>query len=221
MATEITLLTLNPHPLHNLYTCSLCVVLSYRMASRSWCKVILLLVVLAGLLHRAAGECVGQSQSCDECYDTLVDALLNMRNNKYHLRRVFYPIERSSPVFVVVTYQYNDSSVPNQYNDSSVPNQYNESSVPNQYNDSSVPNQYNDSSVPNQTWYWSAGIFYFLQPVEVFQFTSLFFGNPSWRTDEITLILPAECANAPEGFMTELTEQVRTTKKKSIDILTP
>ena len=217
------------------------------MASRPWCKVILLLVVLAGLLHRAAGECVGQSQSCDECYDTLVDALLNMRNNKYHLRRVFYPIERSSPVFVVVTYQYNDSSIPNQYNDSSVPsqyndssvpnqyngsvpnqynessvpNQYNDSSVPNQYNDSSVPNQYNDSSVPNQTWYWSAGIFYFLQPVEVFQFTSLFFGNPSWRTDEITLILPAECANAPEGFMTELTEQVRTTKKKSIDILTP
>ena len=171
------------------------------MGSSSWCKV--LLVVVAGLLHRAAGECIGQSESCDECYDTLVDALLNMCNNKYHLRRVFYPIERSSPVFVVVTYQYNDSSVPNQYNDSS------------------VPNQYNDSSVPNQTWYWSAGIFYFLQPVEVFQFTSLFFGNPSWRTDEITLILPAECANAPEGFMTELTEQVRTTKNKSIHILTP
>ena len=202
------------------------------MASRSWCKIILLLVVLAGLMHRAAAapKCRDQSQSCDECYDTLVDALLNMRNNKYNLRRVFYPLERSSPVFVTVTYQYddssvpnqyNDSSVPNQYNDSSVPNQYNDSSVPNQYNDSSVPNQYNDSSVPNQTWYWSAGIFYFLQPVEVFQFTSLFFGNPSWRTDEITLILPAECANAPEGFMTELTEQVRTTKNKSIDILTP
>ena len=156
-------------------------VLSYRMASRSWCKVILLLVVLAGLLHRsraaAAPECRDQSQSCDECYDTLVDSLVNMRNNKYNLRRVFYPLERSSPVFVTVTYQYNDSSV------------------------------------PNQTWYWGAGVFYFLQPLEVFQFTSLFFGNPAWRSGELTLTLPAECANAPEEFMTELTEQVRTTKK--------
>ena len=162
---------------------SLCVVLSYRMVSRSWCKVILLMVVLAGLLHRAAGECVDaaapecrdQSQSCDECYDTLADSLVNMRNNKYKLRRMFYPLERSSPVFVTVTYQFNDSSV------------------------------------PNQTWYWSAGVFYFLQPLEVFQFTSLFFGNPAWRSSELTLNLPAECANAPEEFMTELTEQVRTT----------
>ena len=159
-----------------IHACSLCVVLSYRMASRSWCKVILLLVVLAGLLHRAAAECRDQSQSCDECYDTLADSLVNMRNNKYHLRRVFYPLKRSSPVFVTVTYQYNDSSV------------------------------------PNQTWYWSAGLFYFFQPLEVFQFTSLFFGNPAWRSSEITLILPAECANSSEGFMTELTGQVRTTR---------
>ena len=159
-------------------------VLSYRMASRSWCKVILFLVVLGCLLHRAAAEsecvdaaapeCRDQSQSCDECYDTLADSLLNMNNNKYKLRRMFYPLERSSPVFVTVTYQYNDSSV------------------------------------RNRTWYWSAGVFYFLQPLEVFQFTSLFFGNPEWRSSEITLILPAECANASEEFMTELTQQVRT-----------
>ena len=146
------------------------------MASRSWCKVILLLVVLAGLLHSAAAECRDQSQSCDECYDTLADSLLNMRNNKYELRRMFYPLERASPVFVTVTYQYNDSSV------------------------------------PNQTWYWSAGVFYFLQPLEVFQFTSLFFGNADWRSSDLTLTLSAECASAPEGFMTSLTEQVRTTK---------
>ena len=143
------------------------------MGSSSWFKV-LLLVVLAGLLHRAAGECRDQSQSCDECYDTLADSLVNMHNNKYHLRRVFYPLERASPVFVTVTYQYNDSSV------------------------------------PNQTWYWGAGVFYFLQPLEVFQFTSLFFGNPEWQSGEITLLLPVECASAPEGFMTELTQQVRT-----------
>ena len=157
--------------------------LLYKMASRSWCKVILLFVVLAGLLHRAAAECRDQSQSCDECYDTLVDALVNMRNNKYNLRRVFYPLDRPCPVFVTVTYQYNDSSV------------------------------------PNQTWYWSAGAFYFLQPLEVFQFTSLFFGNPEWRSGELTLFLPAECANASEGFMTEVTEQVRTTKTRHYYVL--
>ena len=151
---------------------------NHRMASRSWCKVIVLLVVLAGLLHSAAAECHDQSQRCDECYDTLADSLVNMRNNKYNLRRVFYPLEIASPVFVTVTYQYNDSSA------------------------------------PNQTWYWSAGVFYFIQPLEVFQFTSLFFGNPAWRSSELTLTLPAECARAPEEFMTELTEQVRTTQEK-------
>ena len=150
------------------------------MASRSWCKVILLVVVLAGLLHKAAGECRDQSQSCDKCYNTLADALVNMHNNKYNLRRVFYPLKGSSPVFVTVTYQYNDSSV------------------------------------PNQTWYWGDGVFYFLQPLEVFQFTSLFFGNPALRSSEIALTLPAECANATDGFMTELTEQVRTTRNKTV-----
>ena len=158
------------------------------MASRSWCKVILFLVVLGCLLHRAAAEsecvdaaapeCRDQSQSCDECYDTLADSLLNMNNNKYKLRRMFYPLERSSPVFVTVTYQFNDSSV------------------------------------RNRTWYWSAGVFYFLQPLEVFQFTSLLFGNPSWRSGELTLTLPGECANASEEFMTELTEQVRIQVKR-------
>ena len=154
----------------------------------SWCKVNLLLVVLAGLLRGAAAECLDQSQRCDECYDTLANKLVNMCNNKFELRRAFYPLERSAPVFVTVIYQYtNDSCVPNQYT--------------------------NDSSVPNQTWYWGAGVFYYFQPLEVFQFTSLLFGNPSWRSSKLTLILPAECANAPERFMTELTEQVRTTYK--------
>ena len=133
--------------------------------------------MLAGLLHRAAAECDDLSQSCDECYNTLAKSLVNTCNNKYYLRRVFYPLQRASPVFVTMTYQYNDSSV------------------------------------PNQMWYWGAGVFYFLQPLEVFQFTSLFFGNPAWRSDNLTLTLPAECASAPEGFMTELTEQVRTTHK--------
>ena len=156
------------------------------MASRSWCKVIVLLVVLAGLLHSAAAECHDQSQRCDECYDTLSDSLVNMHNNKYKLRRMFYPLERSSPVFVTVTYQYNDSSV------------------------------------PNKTWYWSAGVFYFIQPLQVFQFTSLFFGNPSWRSSNLTLILPAQCASAPEEFMTELTEQVKAKKKeRHVHIITP
>ena len=170
-----------PHLCNIVKVCSSLV--NHRMASRSWCKIILLLVVLAGLLHRAAAECLDQSQSCDECYNTLAKSLVNTRNNKYELRRVFYPLRRASPVFVTVTYQYNDSSV------------------------------------PDQTWYWGAGVFYFFQPLEVFQFTSLFFGNPEWRSSELTLILPAQCAGAPEEFMTELTEQVRTPKKKYHDLV--
>ena len=98
---------------------------------------------------------------------------MNTSDNKYQLQKVFYPFSIASPVFVVVTYQYSDTRI------------------------------------PNQRWYWSTGVFYFFQPLQVFQFTSLFFGNPEFRTSELNITLPAECASAPEEFMTRLTEMVR------------
>lgn len=150
----------------------------YRMAS---CKVIVL-VVLMCLLHKAAADCSNQGQSCDQCFQKLANYLINTSDNKYNLRRAFFPLERASPVFMTVTYQYIDTNTSN-------------------------------ISIPSQTWYWSDGAFYFFQPLGEFQFTSLFFGNPELRSGELNINLPAECASAPEEFMTELTQLVSTTNR--------
>ena len=161
------------------------------MALRSWYNKVILVVVLACLPHRATGDCDTEGQSCNKCYQTLANYLVNTSDNKYHLRRVFYPLERAAPVFVTVTYQYIDSSTSN---------------ITTWHSGDNILN----TSIPNQTWYWSAGAFYFFQPLGIFQFTSLFFGNLELRSNELNVILPAECASAPEGFMTELTQMVRT-----------
>ena len=71
-----------------------------------------------------------------------------------------------------------------------------------------VTYQYNNMSNVNQTWYWSAGVFYFFQPKQVFQFTSLFFGTGDFLKGTVTLTLPAQCENAPEDFMEQLTQMV-------------
>ena len=73
-----------------------------------------------------------------------------------------------------------------------------------------VTYSYNHPNISDQIWFWSAGIFYFYQPLRVFQFTSLFFGNPNWRRNNVTLTLPAHCANAPDEFMELLTQMVST-----------
>ena len=142
------------------------------MVSRSWCIV---MVVLACFQYRVAADCKvagREGESCHQCYQTLESFLLNTSDNKYQLRRVFYPLEVAAPVFVTVTYHYIDTNT-------------------------------------TELWFWSTGIFYFLQPMEVFQFTSLFFGNPSWRSSKLNITLPLECVNASNEFMTELTQLVR------------
>ena len=145
---------------------------SNTMESRSWCMV---MVVLAFFQYRVTAGCKvagREGESCHQCYQTLESYLLNTSDNKYQLRRVFYPLEVADPVFVTVTYHYIDTNT-------------------------------------TKLWFWSTGIFYFLQPIEVFQFTSLFFGNPSWRSSELNITLPSECETASNEFMTELTQMVR------------
>ena len=64
-------------------------------------------------------------------------------------------------------------------------------------------------STLNATWYWSEAEFYFIQPLEVFQFSSLFFSNRPHRQGTVTLQLDGECQNASDEFMQILTERVR------------
>lgn len=154
---------------------AICLHHNYRMASGSWYKGILLSAVLSCVLHETMADCSAnesESGGCDQCYQTLASSLLNTKDNKYHLRKTFFPPDTISPDFVTVTYQFDNTSV------------------------------------PNQTWYWSAGVFYFYQPLRVFQFTSLLFGPPDIPRRNVTLSLPAECENAPEDFMQLLTQTV-------------
>ena len=140
-----------------------------------------------------AADCYEEGKSCDQCYQTLANYLVNTGDNKYYLRKVFYPLERAAPVFVTVTYHYIYTDINNTSN-------------------TTVWNFHtNITKISNTSiWYWSAGASFFLQPVQVFHFTSLLFGYPYERNSELNITLAAECATAPEEFMTELTQLVRT-----------
>lgn len=68
---------------------------------------------------------------------------------------------------------------------------------------------YDDTNITDQEWLWSAGAFYFFQPLRIYQFTSLFFGNPEFRSGIVILTLPANCSDAPAPLMETLTQRVR------------
>ena len=60
----------------------------------------------------------------------------------------------------------------------------------------------------NQTWFWSESQFYLIQPLEIFQYTSLFFSNLPRRQTEVTLSLSQECEGLGEELMEVLTQRV-------------
>ena len=72
-----------------------------------------------------------------------------------------------------------------------------------------VTYQYDDTNITNETWLWSSGAFYFFQPLWIYQFSSLLFGIPHFRSGNITLVLPADCANTQVQIMETLTQRVR------------
>ena len=59
-----------------------------------------------------------------------------------------------------------------------------------------------------QIWYWTESVFYLIQPLEVFQFTSLLFGNMPYRHKEIAILLDSSCSNASEEYFLLLTTHV-------------
>ena len=133
-----------------------------------------------------------EGQTCRDDYEKLASTLINTSDNKYQLSIAFFPTERAPPTFVKVIYLYDDINVTN---DTSIANETNIA---------------NETSITNETWFWSAGAFYFFQPLQVYQFTSLLFGNPAeFRSGTVTLKLPANCADAQTPIMETLTQRVR------------
>ena len=70
-----------------------------------------------------------------------------------------------------------------------------------------VDYNYNGSNVTN-IWFWSESEFYFIQPLEIFLYTSLFFANQPYRESSVTLELSADCLNVEKQHMKLLTQRV-------------
>ena len=51
------------------------------------------------------------------------------------------------------------------------------------------------------TYFWTLKSSFFIVPLEIFQFLSLFFGTPAYHSSSVSLTLPSECEEAnPEYF---------------------
>ena len=124
--------------------------------------------------------CDDEKDSCTSCFNKLAHELLGSNQNQFELQRVFFPPDESTPVFVVVHYHYSNGSL------------------------SEV-----DDKMEPQVWFWSASTYYVLfNPLDVHQYTSLFFGDPGFRSSEISLTLPGDCYNASDEMMMLLTQRV-------------
>ena len=66
---------------------------------------------------------------------------------------------------------------------------------------------YEESNMTN-VWFWSESEFYFIQPLEIFLYTSLFFANQPYRQSSLTLELSPDCLNAEDQYMEILTQRV-------------
>ena len=69
---------------------------------------------------------------------------------------------------------------------------------------------YQFGELENQSiWYWSESEIYLIQPLEVFQFTSLFYSNYYYRQANVDLDLSEECVETRDEYMEMLTQRVR------------
>ena len=82
-----------------------------------------------------------------------------------------------------------------------------------------VDYNYDGSNVTN-VWFWSESEFYFIQPLEIFLYTSLFFANQPYRKCSVTLELSADCMNAEERYLQILTQRVRKIVQYNIHVAT-
>ena len=76
-----------------------------------------------------------------------------------------------------------------------------------------VDYKYDDSN-NTDVWFWSESEFYFIQPLEIFLYTSLFFANQPYRQATITLELSSDCLNAEKLHMKVLTQRVSNSHQK-------
>ena len=73
--------------------------------------------------------------------------------------------------------------------------------------------QFNNESSTKETWFWAKTQTYLFHPLEIFQFISLFFGNPRelYETTVNLSLNGTECYGVNDNYMALLTQRVRMT----------
>lgn len=67
-----------------------------------------------------------------------------------------------------------------------------------------------------QMWFWSVSEFYLIQPLEIFQFTSLLFSDMPYRSGQVSLVLAGNCSLTPQEHLQLLTTKVSKVLKVTI-----
>ena len=135
-------------------------------------KVLLLLLAVTWSVSKATAygeidiEC--KNDTCTRCYKTLATELLKNADNYIALQSTFFPPDDSGPDFVIVTYIFDDPKYLNKIESTS-------------------------QNLSSHIWFWSSSAYFFYHPLQVIQFTSLGFSDPSLRQKNIALYLPASC----------------------------
>ena len=144
------------------------------MSSLQYLALLLFLLPVVSCADANSSElCTPEEIEECNCFSYLAEQIRLNDSNLYEIRSVFYSPNDSSPVFVVVTYQFD-----------------------------------NDRT-HDQVWFWTTSTFYLWQPLNVFQFTSLFFSDyTTSRHSTVNLKLPLKCMNANKDFMQLLTQRV-------------
>lgn len=118
---------------------------------------------------------------CSKSYKSLIINLLKNSTNFFNMQMAFFPVNSTTPDFVIVTYHYDS-----------------ESNVSTGL----------ETELNKTVWFWSSAVYFFYHPIRIFQFTSLVFSDPFLQQSSLELYLPAECSRASDDYMKLLTQRV-------------
>ena len=166
--------------------------------------VLILILQLCIRFPAVAGDCYNETAdrskkyaNCETCYQTLANALIDTADNKYQLGEMFFPTDDVTPAQVEVIYMSSSESERN-------------------LDCETLKNTTDIKNIEEYTeftWYWLTGEIYVYQPLELFQYRSLFFTPLQIRHKCLILYLPSSCLNSSgqyyDEFFEYLTQRVR------------
>lgn len=132
--------------------------------------------------------CPPGKDTCRDCYSKLVDQITGRDENLFSLQSQFFPPETTSPFFLTVYYYFGDD--------------------PSTCEALVAGNETAVDDDDYTVWFWSTTSFYLIQPIHVFQYTSLFFSDTTSYASEVCLVLDPECSDAEDRYMKLLTQRV-------------